>query len=632
MNTKKFIQILAVSATALITACEEELTSFDCETPITVTSQVSETTRAGYESSNYQNLPTNFVMDINQEGENYDYSLVEMTHQPNSYTYNAPADVLLLWKGNGEHSRASVKAMTIPNGLSAIDPTNAMPINISTDQTTDANVKASDLLGAKSGDGINIVGNNIEIEFRHLMSKFHVNYKTASSNITVQSITLNNICVKGGYSYNNMNYDDNISLGYGNIQMFHNSTDKTAEAIFYPYTPTQTSTPSLIISIKDRYNRNRNLTCNLEDIKSFVGGNKYTLDINITGTSVNLAKISIEGWTSYDPMEVIRNKKILWIGTSIPSNHPDFGQSESYPTLIERATGCEIINNGIAGSLVSYYPLQTSWTADQWESPNNLKVNEAEAYALSATKAEIANKYRTILTNLANQKPENVRNSYTNAINNHIARLQQYSYEELIIPYITGNNPCDVVVIDHGYNDMEMIPMDIMFGQGKDFDGALNFLETIATTPSSYTITDTYKNYFGPTHGVSDRMTYIAAMNYVIKKCKEANPNVQIIIGNYFATRTPFYRDNNINGDNFAYVCDCFVKTNEAIARMNDLEIVNVYKFTGLDADNVNHRFYNQVFYGLCPDGVHPGSDPTSSLNRIIANIYIEEFKKIFNK
>ena len=65
---------------------------------------------------------------------------------------------------------------------------------------------------------------------------------------------------------------------------------------------------------------------------------------------------------------------------------------------------------------------------------------------------------------------------------------------------------------------------------------------------------------------------------------------------------------------------------------MNDLEIVNVYKFTGLDADNVNHRFYNQVFYGLCPDGVHPGSDPTSSLNRIIANIYIEEFKKIFNK
>ena len=42
MNTKKFIQILAVSATALITACEEQLTSFDYETPITVTSQVSE--------------------------------------------------------------------------------------------------------------------------------------------------------------------------------------------------------------------------------------------------------------------------------------------------------------------------------------------------------------------------------------------------------------------------------------------------------------------------------------------------------------------------------------------------------------------------------------------------------------
>ena len=190
MNTKKFIQILAVSATALITACEEELTSFDCETPITVTSQVSEKTRAGYDNAN---LPSTFVMDIDQQSVNYNYSLVTMTYDDKTATYNAPDGTLLLWKGTN-HSGANIKAMTIPYGLDAIDPTNPMTISVRTDQTTPDSVKASDLLGAKTDDGITINGDAINIEFRHLLSKLYVKYKFTNTlenqNPTINSITL----------------------------------------------------------------------------------------------------------------------------------------------------------------------------------------------------------------------------------------------------------------------------------------------------------------------------------------------------------------------------------------------------------------------------------------------------------
>ena len=672
MNTKKFIQILAVSATALITACEEELTSFDCETPITVTSQVSETTRAGYESSNYQNLPSKFVMDIYQGGGSYDYSLVEMTRQSNSNTYNAPNGTLLLWKGT-DHSGASVKALTIPNGLSAIDPTNAMTINISTNQTTDANVKASDLLGAKSGDGITINGHAINIEFRHLMSKLYVNYTFAdgltSKSPQVNSITLKNTCVKGGYSYKDMNYV-NSSLGYGDIQMYHNSTDQATEAIFYPYTPT--SNPQLEVSILIN-GVNKTLTCPIQfkdNNNSFEGGKKYIMNIRINGTTIDNTFITIvKDWTEDNESIGIdlSDKKILWIGTSIPSNHPDFGGRDSYPTMIEKSTGCTIVNNAISGSKVSFWPKHTSWTVNNWTDPNTLiNLNIAEAHNLSATKQETIDKYTQILEDLAWEKypediqrvqtgtnfwgqptytnmdiNEEIRNQYLNAIPGLIEGLNLGigSYEEVIIPYINGERDrCDVIVIDHGYNEMNEMAVEA-FDANAANDG-LGWLETIGKLgdPNRFSIKDSYKNWCAQyNYGVGEKISYIAAMNYVIKECKRINPNIQIIIGNYFATRTPYYREPNPENDfiaDFRYIGDCIVKTNEAVAALNGLPIVNVYQYTSLD-ENFRATYplaYNGVFLGYCPDGVHPGSDPYGRLNRMIADIYIEEFRKIFNK
>ncbi len=644
MNTKKFIQILAVSATALITACEERLTSLDSDTPITVTSQVSEKTRAGYDNSN---LPDKFVMDIYQGGGSYDYSLVEMEREEGSNTYNAPNGTLLLWKGSEtNHPNAEIKAMTIPDGT-AIDPINPMTIKVNTNQTTDANVKASDLLGAQTGDGITINGHSINIEFRHLLSKLYVNYRFAEGLTgTVNSITLTNACVQGGYSYKDMNYV-NSSLSYGDIEMFlYDSKERAAEAIFYPYTPTSTTGDAkLNVSIKVN-GVDKTLTCpiNLGDNASFEGGKKYIMNILISGTTIeNTSIIVVKDWIEdNESVEgIFADKKILWIGTSIPAGFPNY--APSYPELIAQATGCEIVNNAVAGSVVIFFNKHIALTADAWTSPqviDTLKERDALTYALSATKAEIEAKYRPILTNLASQKPYNVRRQYQNQIEYHIKRLQGYSYEELILPHINGTSgktQCDVIIIDHGYNDAAFMEQEAIGANGiASTREALPWLESLINGTEEYELFSGYRTFCSGI-GDGDKISYIAAMNYIIEEIKKANENVQIIIGNHYASKSlnPEVRD------------AIYIKTNEAVAAINKtkinedkLPIVNVYEHTGLDAETAElytqtyggPEMYNNLFVGYCPDGVHPGSDPHGKLNKMIANIYIEKLKEIFGK
>ncbi|MBO5085602.1 MAG: fimbrillin family protein [Bacteroidaceae bacterium] len=658
MNTKKFIQILAVSATALITACEERLTSNDYATPITVTSQVSEKTRAGYDNSN---LPDKFVMDIYQGGGSYDYSLVEMEREEGSNTYNAPNGTLLLWKGSEtNHPNAEIKAMTIPDGT-AIDPINPMTIKVNTNQTTDANVKASDLLGAQTGDGITINGHSINIEFRHLLSKLYVNYRFAEGLTgTVNSITLTNACVQGGYSYKDMNYV-NSSLSYGDIEMFlYDSKERAAEAIFYPYTPTSTTGDAkLNVSIKVN-GVDKTLTCpiNLGDNASFEGGKKYIMNILISGTTIeNTSIIVVKDWIEdNESVEgIFADKKILWIGTSIPAGFPNY--APSYPELIAQATGCEIVNNAVAGSVVHFFNKYNTLPAAAWTSPQVIDfqpMRDGMLYALSATKAEIESKFNTILTNLAWEKyPENMqgnwwnqydaneetRNQYLAAIPGHIARLQQYSYEELILPHINGTSgktQCDVIIIDHGYNDAAFMVQEAIGANGTaSTREALPWLESLING-TEYELFSGYRT-FCSSMGDGDKISYIAAMNYIIEEIKKANENVQIIIGNHYASRSLNPEDQDA----------IYTKTNEAVAAINNtkinedkLPIVNVYEHTGLDAETAElytqtyggPEMYNNLFVGYCPDGVHPGSDPHGKLNKMIANIYIEKLKEIFGK
>ena len=269
------------------------------EQPITITADVIQHTRAGYQSGVL--MPEEFVMDISQNGDaKFNYSLVEMTKDEGANTYSADRD--LLW-ADDTHT-AMVKAMTIPMGLTTVDGTNVMVVNVSLEQDVESNVVASDLLGATSASngGITIEGSNINIEFQHLLSKLDISYSFASEiegeSIVVNSITLQNICTKGGYSYANMALDT-TNLSYDDIAMFHRSTkdrEGTAEAIFYPYKPTED--PILVINATiDNVDCNFSCPVKLNDANGFIGGKRYTMNVSIIGTSVSGTTATIaNGW------------------------------------------------------------------------------------------------------------------------------------------------------------------------------------------------------------------------------------------------------------------------------------------------------------------------------------------------
>ena len=268
------------------------------EQPITITADVIQHTRAGYQSGVL--MPEKFVMDISQNGDaKFNYSLVMMTKDEGANTYSADRD--LLW-ADDTHTAAMVKAMTIPMGLNTVDDTNVMEVNVSLQQNVESNVATSDLLGATStsNGGITITDSNINIKFQHLLSKLDISYSFASEiegkSIVVNSITLQNICTKGGYSYANMALDA-TNMSYGNIAMFHSGDrEGTAEAIFYPYKPTVD--PTLVINATiDNVDCIFSCPVKLKDTNGFISGKRYTMNVSIIGTSVSGTTATIaKGW------------------------------------------------------------------------------------------------------------------------------------------------------------------------------------------------------------------------------------------------------------------------------------------------------------------------------------------------
>ena len=268
------------------------------EQHIIVTANVTQHTRAGYESGVL--MPEKFIMDITQSGDTkYNYSLVEMTKDAGSNTYSAPEELELLW-ADDTHT-ASVKAMTIPMGLTAVDADDVMLVSVSSEQNDASNVAASDLLGAtsESNGGVTIEGTNINIEFQHLLSKLDVKYSFASeydeNTVAVNSITLQNICTTGGFRYAKMALEA-TSLSYGDIVMFNNTSVSTAEVIFYPYIPTEN--PTLIINATID-GVEYNFTCPVvpKDANGFIGGKRYTMNVSIVGSSVRGTEATIsKGW------------------------------------------------------------------------------------------------------------------------------------------------------------------------------------------------------------------------------------------------------------------------------------------------------------------------------------------------
>ena len=290
MKTKIFAMAIAALALA---ACDKNNDDFNVDnlkdTPITVSAAVEGMhTRAGHDA---ENLPATFYLTMIQDTEDatslYNYTNVKMTKDEGATTYSDPEGTTLLWK-DGNHEAVALNAYT----------TDGTTFTVQTNQSTAANVLASDLLGAVKTDDdetsdIDILGHGIYVDFRHLLCKLDVTYSWGTEFAsTTNSITK----VKYVGFGSDVTLDRStaaITNGTGTTEISAFVTGQTSEAIFAP----QSATPKIVITAMiDNVERifSINVTAPTD---GFVSGNRYTMNVTIGGTATETSGISIaEGW------------------------------------------------------------------------------------------------------------------------------------------------------------------------------------------------------------------------------------------------------------------------------------------------------------------------------------------------
>ena len=640
MNVFKISVALSIIFIAVSCNKEIDINYSEIGNDITIRSGVE--TRAGYTS---QSLPTEFVIDIIQGKTGYDYSNVRLTKAAEGNTYYPSTlqggNIALKW-ANSNHSGTEVKAMTIPSGVATTLDDYQVHIDIEENQTTEANFKKNDILGAGIGEerkGVTIDADDIILDFSHLMTKLHVAYELVDKNQTVEYIKLRNVCTDGYYSYKDMAMKQSGSTRE-EINMYLNPSVtygiKAAEAIFYPYTATNASKPKLAVKLYGQTEKVYEIPISNNRF-DFVSGKRYLLNIKISSDGTPSANGEVS--SDYDWVRNVPGGKILWVGTSIPQGG---GTVFSYPQMVANATGLNVVNNAVGGSMVTKESNGNAviGTKDDWDAHVVSLYNESYSFKHLAAGGltqtiEEAKMYRE---NLEARYDESGAASEGKEkwVNDQIRKIQSLSYQSLIIPYIDGTKDnCSTVIIDHGFNDLTKMVLEAQpFGEYPGFENSNNNTEwgyNFLTALGEDKVTlEAYKAYLqpywdNPQNILTPEFSYILAMQTVIDAIRNVNPNVRIIIGNYFAPDSQYVNEQQFK-DFAAYkFTKVLLLNNKAVAGLWDLDIVNVY-----ESKAITDLIAEIGWYGFCIDGVHPSSETTGRSNRVIAEKYLEELSIIF--
>ena len=132
------------------------------------------------------------------------------------------------------------------------------------------------------------------------------------------------------------------------------------------------------------------------------------------------------------------------------------------------------------------------------------------------------------------------------------------------------------------------------------------------------------------------------AMKRIIDDIKVVNPSVKIIIGNYFTNKNPFFSflysalntpDNNGNYPypDYDHYAELICYSNEAIASVCNVDIVNVYEHIYIEEDmfcNLTMNYLNEQTdpTKFCPDAVHPTNE---TARNAIAEVWIRALRDI---
>lgn len=621
-------RVIILSAIVLAVSCNKEIeTDYRAGgNYITVRTEVA--TKAGYDNST---LPSSFIMDIIQvDGTSqYNYKNVKMVQVNNSNTYKAQGadgkDLELQW-ANVDHNAVFVTAVALPSEPETVGDN--ISISISNNQQFDET--NFDILAAKTGNGVVIDGDDIVINFNHLMSKFYVSYEkgTDVSSFKVNSITLKDVCLSGTYDYSDR-YDGTDGLtsatNRSDLTLSLDTNSQTAEGIFFPYTP-QDAQVSITVNAKigNKSENNYSATINLKKTSGFASGKRYVVKLKINQNNVTPVDMSSDKeWITN-----ISQEKILWVGTSIPYGD---GGTNSYPKMIEKYVSdngqslsgynsdFKVINKAVGSSYVTFDPTIPVVNL-YWKSYDDALTYFNLAASLSATREEIASAYEGLVKKLLIDKwgSDSEADSVIDLIYNW------YSYSGLILPHIDGTDidQCSVIVLDYGYNDSPYILQECLLNGPSERPVGMSWMTGLANGAPYY-------DRFG-----NGKQSYMYAMSYVIdeinKVAKKNGKNIKIIIGNYFAKEAPFFRDKySIDDWGGARCCELLLLANQAIATKYNLDIVNVYEYLdlNLETDWGPDEKGNPIPDVFCPDGTHPSAAGSEE----IANAYLNEFRRIFD-
>ena len=286
---KANILTLAVLAATVLTGCSNDSDVFNtpdyADTPIGLNVNVSPmATRAGYEQGAL--TEGSFGLYLTTEGTNSDerYNCTNReVKYDNGWTIQGGQ---LLWKSND----ATVTYYAyLPYTGTVSDATN-YAFTVKTDQSTEDNVKASDLLWT-GGRQDATAGKALDINFKHALSKLNVTLTKGTEledGLTFTSVTLSNCAT--ATTVNLTDGTTGTATNSQTITLYAATENKQYECILVP----QTFAQSLKVEITD--NNEKVYTFKSDNELTFSSGKQYTLNLTVGRDKVTTGTISAESW------------------------------------------------------------------------------------------------------------------------------------------------------------------------------------------------------------------------------------------------------------------------------------------------------------------------------------------------
>jgi hypothetical protein len=313
-------------------------------------------------------------------------------------------------------------------------------------------------------------------------------------------------------------------------------------------------------------------TANLLYQIDFIAATKYIK----YATKIDQPDTGLHSAPSKTLEEVIKPSlgEVLWLGTSIPAG-------ASYPTNACKNIGYEVINKAQAASFLTFDPTP----------PAIIDIVPSSGLSLCATVAEKETKWRALVTSGDVSEAQ-------------LDLWKDASYENLVLPYL---DQIEMVVIDHGYNDKDIMPALVAAGQ-----------ENVVWTSR-------------------DRTTWEGAFGWITDEIIRRKHFMKILVGGYFQNEVEDI------GDRFGRsVCTVI----EWTANKYDFPLLDTWNYAGMGdyyiPDSSTYIADFNVTYGTThnenwftdgngnilayqlysPDTVHPHSDLTGNSNKRLDAIF----------